>query len=100
MMMSDIIVATQGLPEKTLRYADIIQEESQRILRLSQNILSFARPQKPEMKATDVNRVLEDTLDLVEYELKKAKAKPVVALEPPCRGPGATARSSSRSSSI
>jgi signal transduction histidine kinase len=73
MMMSDIIAATKGLPEKTLTYAGIIQKESQRILRLSQNILSFARPRKPEMKATDVNRVLQDTLGLVEYELKKDK---------------------------
>ncbi len=75
MMMSDIIVATKDLPEKTLKYADIIQKEAQRILRLSQNILSFARPQKPEMKETDVNRVLEDTLGLVEYELKKGKVR-------------------------
>ena len=82
MMMSDIIVATKGLPEKTLKYADIIQKEAQRILRLSQNILSFARPQKPEMKATDINRVLEDTLGLVEYELKKGKVKVHPALDP------------------
>jgi PAS domain S-box-containing protein len=82
MMMSDIIVATKELPEKTLRYADIIQKEAQRILRLSQNILSFARPTKPEMKATDVNRVLEDTLGLVEYELKKGKVKVLPLLDP------------------
>jgi signal transduction histidine kinase len=75
MMMSDSIVATKNLPEKTLKYADIIQKEAQRILRLSQNILSFARPQAPEMQATDVNRVLEDTLGLVEYELKKGKIR-------------------------
>ncbi|MHB8835174.1 MAG: CHASE2 domain-containing protein [Candidatus Methylomirabilia bacterium] len=73
MMMSDGIVATRDLPAKTLKYADIIQKEAQRILRLSQNILSFARPRKPEMKATDVNHVLEDTLGLVEYELKKGR---------------------------
>ncbi|HWR97650.1 MAG TPA: CHASE2 domain-containing protein [Candidatus Methanoperedens sp.] len=91
MMMSDIIVGTKDLPEKTLRYADIIQKESQRILRLSQNILSFARPQKPEMKATDVNRVLEDTLGLVEYELKKAKVRVRTAFDagvPPAWGDG------------
>ncbi len=82
MMMSDIIVGTAGLPEKTLRYADIIQKESQRILRLSQNILTLARPQKSAMKATDVNRVLEDTLGLVEYELKKAKVRAVPSLDP------------------
>jgi PAS domain S-box-containing protein len=82
MMMSDIIVATKDLPPKTIRYADIIQKESQRILRLSQNILSFARPRKPEMKATDVNAVLQDTLGLVEYELRKAKVEAVMKLDP------------------
>jgi PAS domain S-box-containing protein len=82
MMMSDIIVATAGLPEKTVRYAEIIQKESQRILRLSQNILSFARPQKPEMRATDVAGVLEDTLGLVEYELRKGKVKAEFSPDP------------------
>jgi signal transduction histidine kinase len=76
MMMSDIIVASKDLPEKTRRYADVIQKESQRILRLSQNILSFARPQQAEMRATDVGAVLQDTLGLVEYELRKAKVRP------------------------
>jgi PAS domain S-box-containing protein len=82
MMMSEIISTTKDLPEKTLRYADVIQKESQRILRLSQNILSFARPQKPQLRAVDVNRVLGDTLGLVEYELKKGKVGASLALEP------------------
>jgi PAS domain S-box-containing protein len=91
MMMSEIISSTKDLPEKTLRYADVIQKESQRILRLSQNILSFARPQKPQMRAVDVNRVLEDTLGLVEYELKKGKVEAELALArdaPPAWGDG------------
>jgi PAS domain S-box-containing protein len=75
MMMSDIIHGAADVPEKTRKYADIIQKESQRILRLSQNILSFARPQKPEMRATDLNRVLADTLGLTEYEMKKGKVR-------------------------
>jgi PAS domain S-box-containing protein len=91
MMMSDIIIASPEVPEKTRRYADIIQKESQRILRLSQNILSFARPQKPEMKPTDVNRVLAETLGLTEYELKKAKVRVLQELDgdaPPVWGDG------------
>ncbi len=82
MMMSDIIVATEELPEKTRRYAEIIQKEAQRILRLSQNILSFARPKKPEMRATDVNRVLVETLGLVEYEMRKGKVQVRQSLDP------------------
>jgi PAS domain S-box-containing protein len=75
MMMSSILMADEKLPEKARRYADIIEKESQRILRLSRNILSFARPQKPEMKGVDLNAILEETLELVEYELKKAKVR-------------------------
>ena len=49
------------------------------------------------MKATDVNRVLEDTLGLVEYELKKGKVKVHPLLDPAAPPVWATARSSSRS---
>ena len=55
MMMSSILTSDKELPSKAVKYADIIEKESQRILRLSKNILSFARPQKPEMKAVDLN---------------------------------------------
>jgi PAS domain S-box-containing protein len=72
MMMSDTISTTKGLPPKTVKYSLIIQKETQRILRLTRNILSFARPKKAEMDTTDLNQALEETLDLVEYELKKA----------------------------
>jgi PAS domain S-box-containing protein len=73
MMMSSILTSDKELPPKALKYADIIEKESQRILRLSRNILAFARPEKAEMKAVDLNGILEETLELVEYELKKAK---------------------------
>jgi two-component system NtrC family sensor kinase len=75
MMMSSILTSDEQLPPKAIKYADIIEKESQRILRLSKNILSFARPQKPEMKAADLNGILDETLELVEYELKKAKVE-------------------------
>jgi PAS domain S-box-containing protein len=73
MMMSSILTSDKELPPKALKYADIIEKESQRILRLSRNILAFARPRTAEMKAVDLNGILEETLELVEYELKKAK---------------------------
>jgi signal transduction histidine kinase len=89
MMMSSILTSDKELPPKAIKYADIIEKESQRILRLSRNILSFARPQKAEMKAVDLNGIVEETLELVEYELKKAKVHVNRELEggmPPVRG--------------
>jgi len=92
-MMSDFLTEMPGIPEKGRKYAEIIQEESQRILRLSQDILAFARPKPPEMKATDLNVVIADTLLLTEYEMKKAKV--VVEQSPdagaPLAGPLVTA---------
>ncbi len=91
MMMSSMITADASLPAKAVRYADIIEKESQRILRLSRNILSFARPKKAEMKDVDVNRILEETLELAEYELKKAKVavrRNFAGGLPPARGDG------------
>lgn len=75
MMMSGILTSDGNLPEKARKYADIIEKESQRILRLSRNILSFARPQKVKIESIDLNAILEETLELVEYELKKAKVQ-------------------------
>jgi len=75
MMMSSILTSDGSLSEKTRKYADIIEKESQRILRLSRNILSFARPQKVKIESVDLKGILEETLELVEYELKKAKVQ-------------------------
>lgn len=91
MMMSGIMTSDEKLPEKARRYADIIEKESQRILRLSRNILSFARPKKAEMKAVDLNGLLQETLELAEYELKKAKVRLEEELDadlPSVRGDG------------
>ncbi len=77
MMMSSVLMADKSLPPKAVKYADIIEKESQRILRLSKNILTFARPQKSEIANADINRVLEETLELVEYEMRKAKVRVV-----------------------
>jgi PAS domain S-box-containing protein len=75
MMMSSVLMSDKSLPPKAVKYADIIEKESQRILRLSKNILTFARPKKSEIANADLNRVLDETLELVEYELRKAKVK-------------------------
>ena len=77
MMMSSMLMSDKSLPPKAVKYADIIEKESQRILRLSKNILTFAHPKKSEIANADLNRVLEETLELVEYEMRKAKVRVV-----------------------
>ncbi len=73
MMMTGMILGMETVADKPRKYIGIIDQEAQRILRLCQNILSFARPKKPEMKPVNLNKIVEQTLSLVEYELKKNK---------------------------
>lgn len=71
MMLTGMVLSMDSLDDKSKKYISIIDQEAQRILRLSQNILSFARPRKPEMKTVELKTVIEETAALVEYELKK-----------------------------
>ena len=49
--------------------ADVIASEAKRAARIVNNLLTFARQHKAEKVFADVNRVLEDTLELRAYEL-------------------------------
>ncbi len=46
-----------------------IVEQAQRSARIVQNLLTFGRQHKPERQFADVNRLIEETLDLVSYQL-------------------------------
>jgi PAS domain S-box-containing protein len=82
MMLSGMVLGQKDLDPRTRKYLAIIDQEAQRILRLSQNILSFARPKQAEMKPVDLNRVMVETLALVEYELRRGKVTVVQDLAP------------------
>ena len=51
-------------------YLDKLYKQAQRTHHIVQNLLSFARQRKPERGRAQVNRVVEDTLALREYDLK------------------------------
>jgi two-component system NtrC family sensor kinase len=51
-------------------YVDRLHRQAQRTHRIVQNLLSFARQHKPERTAVELNRVLDDTLLLREYDLR------------------------------
>jgi two-component system NtrC family sensor kinase len=63
---------TGGNPESTQArsYVDKIYRQAQRTQRIVQNLLSFARQEKPERQPVDLNQVLEDTLTLRDYDLR------------------------------
>ena len=51
-------------------YVDKLYKQAQRTHRIVQNLLSFARQHKPERVPVELNRILEDTLALREYDLR------------------------------
>ncbi len=61
---------------------EAIHQEAKRAAKIVANLLTFARQHQPERAATDLNRVLEDTLELRRYSLRSAQVNVVVRLDP------------------
>ncbi len=51
---------------------DAIHQEAKRAAKIVSNLLTFARQHQPERRVTDLNRVVEDTLELRRYALRIA----------------------------
>jgi len=79
--LSSIKTFTQLLPEKMddpeFRgdFLALAQKEVDRIDYLVNQLLSFARPSKPQLQKTDILKVLEESLAIVENQIVKKKAK-------------------------
>ena len=52
---------------------DIIIQQTERITRIIQQLLGFARKKKPEQKALKINPLLETTLDFLEPQIQKQR---------------------------
>jgi signal transduction histidine kinase len=62
-----------------MRYAQIAQGEADRIEKLLENMLSFARPARPVLRLCDMNELVDRTIQLLEFQARKTKIR--VALE-------------------
>ena len=66
---AQLLLADTALPTKDRHGAEVIVAEARRASRIVHNLLTFARQHRAEKAFADVNKVLEDTLDLRAYEL-------------------------------
>ncbi len=66
------LLENEALGERSRDFVRKLFTQAQRTHRLVQNLLSFARQRKPQKIEVDVPRVLEDTLVLREYDLKRS----------------------------
>jgi two-component system NtrC family sensor kinase len=65
------LLTTNGLVnERGAEYVEKLHKQARRTHRIVNNLLSFARQQKPERLPVRINQVVEDTLALREYDLR------------------------------
>jgi len=70
---SELLETSPEAPPQTGEYAVKIAKQAQRTQKIVQNLLSFARQQRPERRSIQVNEVLEDTLALRDYDWKRCR---------------------------
>jgi two-component system, cell cycle sensor histidine kinase and response regulator CckA len=67
---AQLLMERQDVPPHVKEDLQKIYEESQRTVKIVQNLLRFARQYKPEKNLVDINELLERTLELEAYKLR------------------------------
>ena len=57
-------------PEYRRKFSAIVPQEIERINKIAESLLKFGRPSKPELTRVNVNKTLEEVLELMENECK------------------------------
>ncbi len=70
---SELLETCPGASAQIGEFGVKIAKQAQRTQKIVQNLLSFARQQKPERRAVQVNEVLEDTLALRDYDWRRCR---------------------------
>jgi PAS domain S-box-containing protein len=77
-----LLASSAGAQPEQRRAVETINQEARRAAKIVANLLTFARQHQPERTVADLNRVVEDTLELRRYALRVAQIEVDVALEP------------------
>jgi len=62
-----------GQPEKAGKHLDVVRQELSRIARIVRQLLDFNRPQKTEKAEIDLRELLDNILNLMEWQLSDKK---------------------------
>jgi PAS domain S-box-containing protein len=79
---SEMLLAESDLSNESREAIKAIHGESERAKKVIQNMLSFARKHSPVKEVIQVNDILEKTLGLTDYELRKNSINVVKDLDP------------------
>ena len=69
MAFSQLLLASPDVEDEDREAVETIHGEARRAAKIVSNLLTFARQHQPERRPTDVNQVLEDTLQLRRHAL-------------------------------
>jgi two-component system probable response regulator PhcQ len=64
-----------GDKEFLMRYARIAQGEADRIEKLLENMLSFARPARPVLRLCDMNELVDRTIQLLDFQARRTNIR-------------------------
>ncbi|MEW6144699.1 MAG: PAS domain S-box protein [Thermodesulfobacteriota bacterium] len=79
---SEMLLSEPDLGSESREAIKAVHAEAERAKKVIQNMLSFARKHNPEKEVIQVNDVLEKTLGLTDYELRKHAVTVVKDLDP------------------
>ncbi|HEX7364714.1 MAG TPA: PAS domain S-box protein [Dehalococcoidia bacterium] len=81
---AQLLASRQDIPQDIKHDLDVICQESQRTVKIVQNLLRFARQHKPDRILTDINELIERTLELQLYKLTTSNIKLTTRLAEGC----------------
>jgi len=78
---AQLIEREEGLSEFVLEMVKRINQEAQRLSKLTRGILSFARQEEEEGAETDLNETLQEVIAFLKYEAQKRSIKVIEELD-------------------
>jgi two-component system, NtrC family, sensor kinase len=79
-LKEDFAATVKG--EECIQYLNVVQEEAQRCIQIVENISQFYRRKQSEMAPTDVNAVIEASLNVASLHMKQGHIEIVRELKP------------------
>jgi signal transduction histidine kinase/CheY-like chemotaxis protein len=76
------LLATYPLPDETRETVELILQGANRVAAIVRRLLTFARQQKPERAAVDLNEIIRSTLALRAYVLRTGNIRVTTQLDP------------------
>jgi len=76
------MLAQKELPEDAKEYVRIINNEGKRVAGIASRLLNFSRHQNPGRVYTDINKLIEATIELQQYEMTSGNIKITTKLDP------------------